>query len=141
MPYSGDAFFGAFAAVRAKGIGSYVDIRASKVLMCLPGEVTGTERSLQLDDSLNRCAGDFAPQKESDGFTRSETTSKEVRSYGSCVPNIRLWHVSPRKPALSGSVLRPGRIHEPPALPGGCGGQAAAQHGQQNQRLPRSRLR
>ena len=61
MAYCNDAFFGTFAAVRAKRIGSYVDIRASSVLMGEPGEVTRGERGLQLDDSLSCHAGDFTP--------------------------------------------------------------------------------
>jgi len=57
LQLSNDAFFGTFAAVRAKRIGSYVDIRASSVLMGEPGEVTRGERGLQLDDSLSCHAG------------------------------------------------------------------------------------
>src|ERR1700731_2347544 len=136
MPDSSDAFFGAFAAVRANGIGSYVDICASKVLMCEPGEIARRERSLQLDDSLNRRARDFTSQKESDGLTWSKAAGEEFSSGDGCILSIRLWHVSPRKPALSGSVLCPGHIREWPALRGGCGARAAAQRGRQNQRLP-----
>ena len=61
MAYCNDGFFGTFAAVRAKRIGSYVDIRASSVLMGEPGELTRGERGLQLDDSLSCRAGDFTP--------------------------------------------------------------------------------
>src|SRR5271170_4811331 len=141
MPYSSDAFFGAFAAVRAKRIGGYVDVRASNVLMCEPCEIARRERRLQSDDSLNRRARDFTSQKESDGFTRSKATSEEFSSCDGCILSIRLRHVSPRKSALSESVLRPGRIHESPTLRGGCGVPAVAQRGRQNQRLPRFRLR
>jgi hypothetical protein len=42
----GDALFGASAAVRAKWIGGYVDIRASSVLMGEPREVTRRKRVL-----------------------------------------------------------------------------------------------
>src|ERR1017187_7533771 len=136
MAYCNDAFFGAFAAVRTKRICSYVDVRAISVLMGEPGEVMRRKRSLQLNDSLNCRGGNFTPQKQSNGLPRSETTGEEFSSSGGCILSIRLWHVSPRRSARSGSAWRPGRIHEPPALPGGCGGRAAAQHERQNQALP-----
>src|ERR1700722_1399092 len=104
MADRGHALLRPFAAVGAKWIGGYVNICPSSVLMCEPCEVTGSERSPQLDDSLNRCAGGFTPQKESDGFPRRETTGKEINSGGGCIRSIRLWHGSPRRRARSGSA-------------------------------------
>ncbi len=44
MPDRGDALFGAFAAARAKRIGSHIDIRAGRVLVREPAEVTRRKR-------------------------------------------------------------------------------------------------
>jgi hypothetical protein len=46
MAYCNDGFFCAFAALRAKRIGGYIDIRASSVLMGEPRKVVRCERSL-----------------------------------------------------------------------------------------------
>ena len=60
MSDGGNALLGSFPAVSTERIGGYVDVRASKILMCEPGEVTRRKRSLQLDDSLNHhAARDF----------------------------------------------------------------------------------
>jgi hypothetical protein len=47
MTDAGEAFFGAFAAARAKRIGSDVDVRPGGVLMCEPSEVSRGERRFQ----------------------------------------------------------------------------------------------
>jgi hypothetical protein len=52
MPHRGDALFGAFAAARAKRIGSHIDVGADRVLMSEPAEVTRRKHTLQRDDSL-----------------------------------------------------------------------------------------
>jgi hypothetical protein len=54
MSYCADALFGAFAAARAKRIGSHIDVRADRVLVREPAEVTRRKRMLQGSNSLKR---------------------------------------------------------------------------------------
>jgi len=61
MADRGNALLGALPAVRTKRIGSHIDVRAGRVLVREPTEVTGRERSLQLDDSLSCRGGHLTP--------------------------------------------------------------------------------
>jgi len=124
LQLSNDAFFGTFAAVRAKRIGSYRrHSRQQRFLMGEPGEVTRGERGLQLDDS-----SEFVTLGTSCRRRRAMVSAEEkqrVRKSAAVAVtflSIRLWHVSPRRLARLGNAWRPGRIHEVPALRGRCGG-------------------
>ena len=78
MPHRGDALFGAFAAARAKRIGSHIDVRADGVFVRKPAEVTRRKRTLQGNDSLKNPGGILASKKQCDGLARCEATGEEI---------------------------------------------------------------
>ena len=82
MPYPSDGFFRTLLNARANRIGSYIDVGAGSIFVREPAQVARRERGLQFDDSLKGRPGNFTPQKQSDGLTRSERTSKEVGCSG-----------------------------------------------------------
>jgi hypothetical protein len=118
MPHCGDALFGAFAAARAQRIGGHIDVRADRVFVRKPAEVTRRKRTLQRNDSLKNPGRSLASKKQRNRLTWSEATGEEVGSDIRRILCPMLWHVSPRIPARSGSVLRRGRSREGPGLHG-----------------------
>src|ERR1700744_847882 len=76
-----NTFLRSFAAIRAKRIGSHVDVRAGAVLIREPCAIARCERSLQCDDALLRRHGwALSPNAESNRFLAGEAASEEVGS-------------------------------------------------------------
>src|SRR5208282_3489390 len=118
MPHRGDALFGAFAAARAQRIGSHIDVRADRVLMSEPAEVTRRKRTLQGNNALKNPGRILASKKQRNRLARSEATGEEVGGNIRCILCPMLWHVSPRIRVRSGSVSHHGRSREGRALRG-----------------------
>src|ERR1700733_3909770 len=110
MPDLGNALFVAFTAARAKRIGSHIDVRAGRVFVREPAEVTRRKRMFQGSNSLQRLVRRRPPDHKCNRFICSEATGEEISGGGGSISSSMVRHVSPRIPARSGSVWPRGRI-------------------------------